>query len=679
MVSRPNKAPSKPLAVAGRYKPMKVEKAKKPRTHKVKQGTPPKLSESQIRKLVRLYVLTNLSWKDISTLVLHYGRKDIKKRALQYTLRGLLSDQYNEMRPKNASARRGRASQMQTYLDMRHSKNSGTKALDETLQLLKPSLTHITANHVAVHPELNPGTTTRLSESNISVAEDQSYLNEFDRWIDASKTQDLDVQLLSNEGVTLHDPSVSTVDQGAYLLPQRPYGAVESPSTTNLFRETELEPFVRKSGETMRGTCSEEQLHELDETPGWPTADSWSPFLLPNEYLGTYDDFRVSIQNHSQEPRLSGEPSYRPRDLMRHTEAPSASGYSAFSNLSALVDRFSKCSEGFGMIMANLALGATFDVLQDIIDKGASIHVLNTAQQTFMHLLNPLNMMQKNFNFDQRDVRGHTFIQCSEARGGVLSKYPTSRPTSLVNNLRKGLYHVSSTADSSTASVVPPLSDTWNKAWSNSGCSVVDLLRVPKTALRGLNQFEDVQGRNLLHIAAGKMPADVPDVSMLSFSSKRHTLVEDLVNVGVDIDHHDNWGEPPLMTHIRTLPPQDDIILELLHSHADLNARNHKGEAALHISIKLGDIISTEALFAQHASLNVHVRDWQGQGVLVSAARAQRHAKHDVGPYARVTTCIALAIDAGAIMEPTVFDEWDLRDPARDILRKAGYIMARGS
>ena len=67
-----------PLAVAGRCKPMKVEKPRKPRIHKVKQGTPPKLSASQKRKLVRLYVFTQLSWKDMTSLVMHFGRKAIK-------------------------------------------------------------------------------------------------------------------------------------------------------------------------------------------------------------------------------------------------------------------------------------------------------------------------------------------------------------------------------------------------------------------------------------------------------------------------------------------------------------------------------------------------------------------------------------------------------------------------
>lgn len=78
MGSRRDEATAKPLAVTGRYKPTRVEKPKRARKHRTKQGTPPKLSASQKRKLVRLYVFTSLSWRDISNLVLYFGRKDIK-------------------------------------------------------------------------------------------------------------------------------------------------------------------------------------------------------------------------------------------------------------------------------------------------------------------------------------------------------------------------------------------------------------------------------------------------------------------------------------------------------------------------------------------------------------------------------------------------------------------------
>ena len=342
------------------------------------------------------------------------------------------------------------------------------------------------------------------------------------------------------------------------------------------------------------------------------------------------------------------------------------------------VDRFGNTS-----LHIAAALGATYQELRAIFEKGASIHVCNSGGQTFMHLLNPLRMdndslvsltqlLRRNcFNFDHRDVRGHTFIDWLELRGLDMSNYAEFWPTSVVYSLRREIYD-----QHRTAKVTPPWSDAWSEAWSYSGSTnLCELLKVPKVVLGRFKHFEDFYGRNCLHVAADKTQKP-SQVSEQSFMDSRLSLVRDLLSIGVELDHHDNWGETPLMTHIRTLPSQDNIILELLYSGADINSRNKQGETVLHISIKLGDIIGTKALLAQRAAVNVHVRTWKGQGLLAVAVDARRLAKDDVGLYAKITTCMALVIDAGAIMAPTIFDEWDLREPAREALRKAHYIVA---
>ncbi|KAI4221075.1 MAG: hypothetical protein LQ349_007935 [Xanthoria aureola] len=342
------------------------------------------------------------------------------------------------------------------------------------------------------------------------------------------------------------------------------------------------------------------------------------------------------------------------------------------------VDRFGNTS-----LHIAAALGATYQELRAIFEKGANIHVCNSGRQTFMHLLNPLGMdndslisltqllRQNNFNFDHRDVLGHTFIDSLELRGWDSSSCAESGPTLVVTSLRRELYD-----QARTAQVTPPWSDTYTSLLDYSGSiNLGELLKTPKVVLGNSKHFEDFHGRNCLHLAAGK--AEKPSqVSEQSFMNSRLSLVRDLLSVGVELDHHDNRGETPLMTHIRTIPPQDNIILELLHSGADINLRNKKGETALHISIKLGYIIGTKALLAQGAAVNVHVRTWKEQGLLAVAVDAQRLAKDNVGLYAKITACMALAIDAGAIAAPTILDEWDLREPAREVLRKAHYIVA---
>ena len=340
------------------------------------------------------------------------------------------------------------------------------------------------------------------------------------------------------------------------------------------------------------------------------------------------------------------------------------------------VDRFGNTS-----LHIAASLGATYEEIQDIIKggEGKSIHITNTASQTFMHLLNPQIMTngnllsltdylrKRNFNFNHRDVRGHTFVDFLESPGRNDAK---RWPASVVYSLRKDLYD-----DGKTTESVPVWSNKWSEAWSYSGSmSLAVLLRVPKNKLSRFKRCEDHHGRNCLQVAVSK--TEIPsDVTEQSFADSRLSLVRDLLSFGIRLDHHDKSGETPLMTHIRTVPERDDIILELLYSGADINARNEKGETALHLSVRLGDTVGTKALLAQRATVNVHVRNWEGQGPLAVAAKAAHSAKDDVGLYAKITTCMALAIDSGAIMTPTLFDEWDLREPAREILRKDGFTL----
>ncbi|KAI4257454.1 MAG: hypothetical protein L6R42_005648, partial [Xanthoria sp. 1 TBL-2021] len=801
MGSRAGKATTKPLAVAGRCKPMKVEKPKKPRTHKVKQGTPPKLSASQKRKLVRLYVFTNLSWKDISNLVLHFGRKAIKKRALQYTLQNLLSVQYNQMRPKDTSARRKRASQMQTYIDLRRSKNDELETSGAITQPEKTPLPRATGSRVDDHREANFGTTTEPLNTTRSVERDQYYLNEFDKLID---TQDQDFLPFLDSHRTTPPSSHSTLQQGATIsllpafAPDAPASYAELLGSVMEHESSRIDESTQTYGTALLETPSanhaiesEGVLSLLNSLPpprdvdfghgnlqgfGLPALDTGSPLLLTSEHQLTEGDSQTP-PNKPLDPKFAADFSRCLPRLMNHTQDFRVSDHSSISDLSVLVNRLSKCSLGekqfikdalrrlsvstlssinssnvsgtsirlaesfrdripfkpvrslnlpgdfitsnvntfwdhiacetsltsrcdsmtfcksccqvhvrpgtretwcipfaviqvkrdrlvagiwcdqgnpwwvdrFGNTSLHIAaaLGATYQELQNIIEKGrgASIHVSNSARQTFMHLLNPLlidnyslhfltdYLRRNNFKFDHRDVQGHTFIDSLELRGVDMSHFAEFWPTSVVYSLRRELYD-----DSRTAKVMPPWSDTWSEAWSyNGSTSLYELLKVPKIVLGRFKHFQDFHGRNCLHIATNK--AEKPsDVSEQSFMDSRLSLVRDLLSIGVELDHHDSFGETPLMTLIRTIPSQDDIIQEFLHSGTNVNSRNENGEAALHISVRLGDIVGTKALLAQRATVNVHVRNWKGEGLLAVAVKAQRLARDDVGLYAKITT-----------------------------------------
>lgn len=183
---------------------------------------------------------------------------------------------------------------------------------------------------------------------------------------------------------------------------------------------------------------------------------------------------------------------------------------------------------------------------------------------------------------------------------------------------------------------------------------------VPGYHLRFHNDFVDLEGRNMLQVGAGDLIKQGPpsEAGETSSSNLHQEFFKHLVLLDVKVNHHDNTGETPLMTHIRSTSCLCSFIEQLLHAGADTNARNNNGEAALHISMKIGNVSATKSLLGR--SVNVHVRDQKGRGVLAVAESVRRRAKDDVSLYARLDACMALAVDAGAIASPTLSQEWSL-------------------
>ena len=94
-----------------------------------------------------------------------------------------------------------------------------------------------------------------------------------------------------------------------------------------------------------------------------------------------------------------------------------------------------------------------------------------------------------------------------------------------------------------------------------------------------------------------------------------------------------------------------DKIKRVLQVGADSDCRDVFGNTLLHHSVRLGNIIATRALLSCHP--NLHAINWLGNGVLAEAERALRRAKSDASLYARITACMNLAIDAGAVAQPS--------------------------
>lgn len=229
---------------------------------------------------------------------------------------------------------------------------------------------------------------------------------------------------------------------------------------------------------------------------------------------------------------------------------------------------------------------------------------------------------------------------------------------------------------------------SWSDGYGNTSLHVAAVLGAcPTILVQVIRHGVDVNrtntaGQNFLH-------AFQPERHLFACKGYR-LLVNELRNRGFDFEHRDAWHRTihdvlqpkgtaelwdaltrevrinpvdlreSLIDHIYGLdgPSSIDTAKKLLHEGADINQRDFLGQAPLHASITNGQTSITRALLLLQP--NLHARDNEGKGVLAAGQDALRRAKSDASMYAKITACMTLAIDAGAIAEPTSHDEWRL-------------------
>ncbi|SPO03631.1 uncharacterized protein DNG_06314 [Cephalotrichum gorgonifer] len=175
----------------------------------------------------------------------------------------------------------------------------------------------------------------------------------------------------------------------------------------------------------------------------------------------------------------------------------------------------------------------------------------------------------------------------------------------------------------------------------------------------------------------GPAAATAANQSPLDSSTNRLTLRENLLRglleAGVAPNAYDSSGNTPLMAFVAQLPEDDDykmpvLILQLLiEAGADVNARNRRGETALHVAVRRGKKLATRTLVQGGA--NVHVRDAAGRGVLDLADERMGGlalgAAGEAGgnkEYMQSEACRAWLSGQGrAVQDPGVLEEWRAR------------------
>ena len=316
------------------------------------------------------------------------------------------------------------------------------------------------------------------------------------------------------------------------------------------------------------------------------------------------------------------------------------------------------------------AMRADYQHLSSLIDRGAKVNYVNTAGQTFMHLLDPRQLLdndmpklleklvQSSFKFETRDVQGRTFLHVLEANYGIYPRHywrwlkllwsrdNEGRPNRHMFAHRvQNCFPIGSAQADQLSSFVTDFNEfqdqekhigRWGDFFSN-----------PFSKVMGFGG-----GKMGFHIVAVNPSMNIPS-----------STTDQLIITGTNINFYDDTGETPLMAHVRLWRGEDadneTLLRTLVNLGASTTQRNRDFASPLHLAVRSGNILATKILLEQ-CNVNVHARDRHGKGVIAVGIAEQRQSRRDSKSYAKITACIALAIDAGAISEPSLFDEWSL-------------------
>lgn len=367
------------------------------------------------------------------------------------------------------------------------------------------------------------------------------------------------------------------------------------------------------------------------------------------------------------------------------------------------------------------AMGVDYETLKGLIDRYGDLNAVNTAGQTFLHVIDPRNLLrcadglpallsyasQKGFDFKRQDHQGVNVLQALLYCGlphfamnkifEALKKHlpPMNSRDNLGRTWQSWLLVLAHKAEECYPERAKALSELVyefsNESFFNHpgytafpelspAVSSEEDKRTEDLLYQSFTRplIEDIAGRNGLHCLA---EAHLKPNSMIPRYKQSLTIRRQLrqshfirlLEAGVHVNTYDKAGNTPLLAFLqsdqtRAEGNNDDGEFEfylkgLVKAGADVNRRNRSGESALHVAVKLGIISATRVLIKLGA--NLHVRQKDGKGVirvgLEAAQRLQESTKLYKSLHVRIMTCVNLVRSNGAVedLDLTVFLEWD--------------------